>query len=72
MSDIDRRARMVSMRRKQRHMAEDRSMELTALRAENTRLRAALEEIAEADPTDITTLRHIAASARQTLEGEEG
>ena len=47
MGDMERRSRMASMRRKQRHMAEDRSMEFRAVKAENVRLRTALEEIAQ-------------------------
>jgi hypothetical protein len=46
MSDSDRRSKMAAMRRKQRHMAEERSMEFRALQTENARLRTALEEIA--------------------------
>ena len=47
MGDMERRSRMASMRRKQRHMAEDRSMEFRAVKAESVRLRTALEEIAQ-------------------------
>ena len=45
MSDMDERSKMAAMRRKQRHMAEDRSLEFRALQAERARLRTALEEI---------------------------
>jgi hypothetical protein len=78
MSDIDRRAKMASMRRKQRHMAEERSMEFRTLQTENSRLRAALEEIVQmlgpesfaGEPEALVAERAAALSiARQALEG---